>query len=104
MYIPFHDPLIIPLEGEYLSLSTDMPRENKSARATGVSARTSTDLLHWSESFPLLSATPESVKQHVNTDIFWALLMLLGEFLHSCSKKSITKIGMIGRIGRKRHK
>ena len=51
MRAPFHDPLIIPLEGEYLGLSTDL-------RIAGVMARTSPDLVNWSEPFPLLPETP----------------------------------------------
>lgn len=65
MRTAFHDPLIIPLEKEYLGLSTDL-------RFSGVMARTSADLLTWSEPFALLPQTPPSVKRHVNTDHFWA--------------------------------
>ena len=65
MRAPFHDPLIIPLEGEYLGLSTDL-------RIAGVMARTSPDLVNWSEPFPLLPQTPPSVRNLVGTDRFWA--------------------------------
>jgi len=65
MRTAFHDPLIVPLEGEYLGLSTDL-------KISGVSARLSKDLLEWSEPFPLLKETPISVRRHVNTDHFWA--------------------------------
>ena len=65
MNAPFHDPLLIALENEYLGLSTDL-------RVKGVMARTSTDLLNWSEPFSLLKETPASVKRHVDTDGFWA--------------------------------
>ena len=65
MRAPFHDPLIIPLEGEYLGLSTDL-------RIPGVMTRTSPDLLNWSEPFPLLPETPPSVRNLVGTDRFWA--------------------------------
>jgi len=65
MRTPFHDPLIIPLENGYLGLSTDL-------EVAGVQARTSDDLIHWSEPFPLLKETPPSVWRHVHTDRFWA--------------------------------
>ena len=65
MRAPFHDPLIIPLEGEYLGLSTDL-------RIPGVMTRTSPDLANWSEPFPLLPETPPSVRNLVGTDRFWA--------------------------------
>ncbi len=65
MRAPFHDPLIIPLEGEYLGLSTDL-------RIPGVMTRTSTDLVNWSEPFPLLQQTPPSVENLVGTKFFWA--------------------------------
>ena len=65
MRAPFHDPLIIPLEGEYLGLSTDL-------RIPGVMTRTSPDLVNWSEPFPLLPETPPSVRNLVGTDRFWA--------------------------------
>ena len=65
MRAPFHDPLIIPLEGEYLGLSTDL-------RMAGVMTRTSPDLEHWSEPFPLLPQTPPSVERLVGTKHFWA--------------------------------
>ena len=65
MRAPFHDPLIIPLEGEYLGLSTDL-------RIAGVMARTSPDLENWSEPFPLLPETPPSVMNLVGTNRFWA--------------------------------
>ena len=55
MRAPFHDPLIIPLEGEYLGLSTDL-------RIPGVMTRTSPDLENWSDPFPLLPQTPPSVE------------------------------------------
>ena len=61
----FHDPLIIPLDGEYLGLSTDL-------RIPGVMTRTSTDLENWSEPFPLLPQTPPSVAHLVGTNRFWA--------------------------------
>ncbi len=65
MRAPFHDPLIIPLEGEYLGLSTDL-------RFSGVMTRTSTDLENWSEPFALLPETPPSVEHLVGTKFFWA--------------------------------
>jgi len=65
MRAPFHDPLIIPLEGEYLGLSTDL-------RFSGVMTRTSPDLVNWSEPFPLLPETPASVMNLVGTKFFWA--------------------------------
>ena len=65
MRAPFHDPLIIPLEGEYLGLSTDL-------RMAGVMTRTSADLVNWSEPFPLLPETPPSVEHLVGTKHFWA--------------------------------
>lgn len=65
MRAPFHDPLIIPLEGEYLGLSTDL-------RIPGVMTRTSPDLVNWSEPFPLLPETPPSVEHLVGTNRFWA--------------------------------
>ncbi len=65
MPAPFHDPLIIPLEGEYLGLSTDL-------RIPGVMSRTSADLENWSEPFPLLPQTPPSVENLVGTKFFWA--------------------------------
>ena len=65
MRAPFHDPLIIPLEGEYLGLSTDL-------RIPGVMTRTSPDLINWSEPFPLLPETPPSVAHLVGTNRFWA--------------------------------
>ena len=65
MRAPFHDPLIIPLEGEYLGLSTDL-------RIPGVMTRTSPDLVNWSEPFPLLPQTPPSVENLVGTKFFWA--------------------------------
>ena len=65
MRAPFHDPLIIPLEGKYLGLSTDL-------RIPGVMTRTSPDLINWSEPFPLLPETPPSVAHLVGTNRFWA--------------------------------
>ena len=65
MRAPFHDPLIIPLEGEYLGLSTDL-------RFSGVMTRTSPDLVTWSEPFPLLPEPPSSVLNLVGTKFFWA--------------------------------
>jgi len=65
MRVPFHDPLIIPLEGEYLGLSTDL-------RFSGVMSRTSPDLEGWSEPFALLPQTPPSVENLVGTKFFWA--------------------------------
>ena len=65
MRAPFHDPLIIPLEGEYLGLSTDL-------RFAGVMSRTSPDLVNWSAPFPLLPETPPSVERLVGTKHFWA--------------------------------
>ena len=61
----FHDPLIIPLEGEWLGLSTDL-------KTPGVQARLSPDLLTWSETFPLLHETPPSVLRHTGVNRFWA--------------------------------
>jgi len=65
MFAPFHDPLVIALEDEYLGLSTDLGFHN-------VTARTSRDLKEWSEPFLLLPETPASVTRHVGTDHFWA--------------------------------
>jgi len=65
MFAPFHDPLVIALEDEYLGLSTDLGFHN-------VTARTSKDLQEWSGPFPLLPETPASVTRHVGTDHFWA--------------------------------
>ena len=65
MFAPFHDPLVIALEGEYLGLSTDLGHRN-------VTARTSPDLKNWSEPFSLLPQTPASVRHHVGTEHFWA--------------------------------
>ncbi len=66
MRTPFHDPLIVPMDdGTYLGLSTDL-------RISGVTARTSPDCIHWSEPFPLLRETPESVLHLVDTHHFWA--------------------------------
>ena len=61
----FHDPLIIPLDGQWLGLSTDL-------QIAGVQARLSSDLLAWSEPFPLLRETPPSVLRHTGVDRFWA--------------------------------
>ena len=61
----FHDPLIIPLEGRWLGLSTDL-------QTPGVQARLSSDLLTWGDPFPLLKETPPSVARHVGTNRFWA--------------------------------
>ncbi len=69
MRAPFHDPLIIPLEGEYLGLSTDL-------RIAGVMTRTSKDLQSWSAPFPLLPETPPSVLHLVGTRFFWAPEMI----------------------------
>ena len=65
MFAPFHDPLVIALENEYLGLSTDLGFHN-------VTARTSADLREWSAPFSLLPDTPELVRRHVGTDHFWA--------------------------------
>lgn len=65
MYAPFHDPLVIALDGEYLGLSTDLGHRN-------VSGRTSPDLRTWSAPFSLLPETPATVRHHVGTDHFWA--------------------------------
>ena len=65
MFAPFHDPLVIALENEYLGLSTDLGFHN-------VTARTSADLREWSAPFSLLPETPELVRRHVGTDHFWA--------------------------------
>ena len=65
MRAPFHDPLIIPLENEYMALCTDL-------RFSGVMTRTSTDLVNWSDPFPLLPETPSSVLNLVGTKFFWA--------------------------------
>lgn len=46
-------------------LSTDL-------QIHGVQARLSSDLLTWSEPFPLLSETPPSVLRHVGVEHFWA--------------------------------
>ena len=61
----FHDPLIIPLDGQWLGLSTDL-------KVSGVQARLSSDLLTWGEPFPLLSETPPSVLRHTGVRRFWA--------------------------------
>lgn len=65
MHTPFHDPLIVPVESGYLGLSTDL-------RHPRVTARTSPDMLNWSEPFSLLAETPPSVLHHTGTDHFWA--------------------------------
>lgn len=65
MFAPFHDPLVIALESEYLGLSTDLGHRQ-------VTARVSADLKEWSEPFSLLAETPDSVQRHVGTDHFWA--------------------------------
>lgn len=65
MFAPFHDPLVIALEDEYLGLSTDLHFRN-------VTARTSADLTEWSDPFSLLPETPASVRRHVGTEHFWA--------------------------------
>ncbi len=88
----FHDPLVIALENEYLGLSTDL-------RIPGVMTRTSTDLLEWSEPFPLLRDTPPSVKRHVDTDRFWAPeLVKRGEEwrLYCCASRFGTTQSVIG--------
>ncbi len=65
MHAPFHDPLIIPLEEEYLCLTTDLG-------CPGVMTRVSPDLVHWSEPFALFEETPPSVLRLVGTKHFWA--------------------------------
>ena len=92
MRTPFHDPLIVPIEGEYLGLSTDLA-------ISGVSARLSKDLLTWSEPFPLLKETPLSVKRHVSTDHFWAPdLVKRGDKwrLYCCASRFGTTHSVIG--------
>lgn len=65
MPTPFHDPLILPMAQGYLGLSTDLGWKN-------VTARTSPDLLSWSEPFSLLPETPASIRHRIGTDHFWA--------------------------------
>lgn len=92
MNAPFHDPLVIALENEYLGLSTDL-------RMKGVMARTTRDLMNWSEPFSLLKETPASVKNHVNTDIFWApeLVKRGDEWrLYCCASRFGTTQSVIG--------
>ncbi len=92
MHAPFHDPLVIALEDEYLGLSTDL-------RTKGVMARTSKDLLNWSEPFSLLKETPASVKRHVDTDAFWApeLVKRKDEWrLYLCASRFGTTQSVIG--------
>ncbi|MBE5814750.1 MAG: arabinan endo-1,5-alpha-L-arabinosidase [Clostridiales bacterium] len=92
MHVPFHDPLVIALENEYLGLSTDL-------RIPGVMTRTSPDLLSWSEPFPLLEQTPASVKRHVDTDRFWApeLVQRGDEWrLYCCASRFGTTQSVIG--------
>lgn len=92
MNAPFHDPLVIALENEYLGLSTDL-------RMRGVMARTSADLLNWSEPFSLLKETPASVKRHVDTDAFWApeLVKRNDEWrLYCCASRFGTTQSVIG--------
>lgn len=95
MHTPFHDPLIIPLGDEYLSLSTDM----RMLHVQGVTARTSKDLLNWGEPFPLLEETPPSVKRHTGMDIFWAPeLVQRGDVwrLYCCASRFGTTQSVIG--------
>lgn len=61
----FHDPLIIPLDGQWLGLSTDL-------RTAGVQTRLSDDLLTWGKPFALLGDAPASVLRHTGVDRFWA--------------------------------
>ena len=92
MHAPFHDPLVIALENEYLGLSTDL-------RTKGVMARTSKDLLSWSEPFALLKETPASIKNHVDTDAFWApeLVKRKDEWrLYLCASRFGTTQSVIG--------
>lgn len=92
MPTPFHDPLVLALEDEYLGLSTDL-------RLAGVSARTSADMLTWSEPFALLRTTPESVRRHVDTDHFWApeLVRRGDEWrLYCCASRFGTTQSVIG--------
>lgn len=88
----FHDPLIIPLDGAWLGLSTDL-------KTPGVQARLSGDLLHWGEPFPLLKETPPSVTRHVGTNRFWAPeLIRRGEKwrLYVCASRFGTTQSVIG--------
>ena len=92
MLTPFHDPLVIALDDEYLGLSTDL-------RIAGVMTRTSKDLINWSEPFSLLKETPASVKRHVDTDHFWApeLVKRGDEWrLYCCASRFGTTQSVIG--------
>lgn len=92
MHTAFHDPLVIALKDEYLGLSTDL-------MVPGVMARTSKDLLNWSEPFALLRETPASVKRHVGTDRFWApeLVKRGDEWrLYCCASRFGTTQSVIG--------
>ena len=89
---PFHDPLIIPLEGKFLGLSTDL-------KVPGVQARLSENLLDWGEAFPLLGKAPLSVTRHTGVDRFWAPeLVKRGEEwrLYVCASRFGTTQSVIG--------
>lgn len=88
----FHDPLIIPLEGQWLGLSTDL-------EIAGVQARLSPDLLSWGKPFPLLGEAPPSVLRHTGTHRFWAPeLVRRGEKwrLYVCASRFGTTQSVIG--------
>ncbi len=61
----FHDPTIIPFEGQYLCFSTDMVIEQVQVSQSG-------DLLHWDILHSALETMPESVLSHTGTKRFWA--------------------------------
>ena len=89
---PFHDPLIVTLEGKYLGLSTDL-------RVPGVQARLSEDLLDWGEPFALLGKAPLSVTRPTGVDRFWAPeLIRRGEEwrLYVCASRFGTTQSVIG--------
>lgn len=88
----FHDPLIVPLDGKFLGLSTDL-------RVAGVQARLSDDLLSWGAPFPLLGAAPASVARHTGVNRFWApdLIKRGGEWrLYVCASRFGTTQSVIG--------
>ena len=92
MFAPFHDPLVIALDGEYQGLSTDLGHRL-------VTARTSTDLKHWSAPFSLLPQVPDTVRRHVGTDHFWAPeLVKRGDMwrLYYCASKPGKTCSTIG--------
>ena len=88
----FHDPLIIPVEGGWLGLSTDL-------KIKGVQARRSDDLLAWSDPYPLLGQAPASVRRHTGVERFWApeLVERNGKWrLYVCASRVGTTQSVIG--------